>query len=58
MDYKYIEKHYRLIAIDLSRQKQLDVDLKPSAQIEFNGQLKNIDGLNADEIQSMFVLTI
>ena len=28
LDYDYIENHYRLIALDLSRQKRLDTDPK------------------------------
>ena len=37
---KKIKDHYRLLASDLSRQKELDVDPKPIQQIEFVGQLK------------------
>ena len=40
LDYNYIKNHYRLIAVDLSRQKELDADLKVIQQIEFVGQLK------------------
>ena len=40
-DYEYIKNHYRLLAIDLSRQKELDADPKAIRQIEFVGQLKN-----------------
>ena len=41
LDYEYIENHYRLIAFDLIREKELDVDRKAIQQIEFVGQLKN-----------------
>ena len=58
MDYDYIKNHYRLIAFDLSRTKDLDADPKAIRVIEFVGQLKNTDGVNADGAQSMFVLTI
>ena len=58
LDYDYIKSHQRIIAVDLSRQKELDADPKAILQIEFIGQLKNEDGINADETQSMFVLTI
>ena len=34
------QKPYRLIATDLSRQKELDADPKAIQQIEFVGQLK------------------
>ena len=38
LDYEYIKNHYRLIAVDLSRQKELDADPKAIQQIEFVGQ--------------------
>ena len=38
LDYQYIKNHYRLIAIDLCRQKYLDADPKAIQQIEFVGQ--------------------
>ena len=38
---KYIKNIYRLIAVDLSRQKELDADPKAIEQIEFVGKLKN-----------------
>ena len=40
LDYNYIKNHFRLIAVDLSRQKELDADLKVIQQTEFVGQLK------------------
>ena len=40
LDYDYIKNHYRLITVDLSRQKELDADPKAIQQIEFAGQLK------------------
>ena len=51
------------MAVDLSRQKELDADPKAIQQIEFVGQLKKLDNnYNAtDEVgndQSMFRLTI
>ena len=36
LHYDYIKNHYRLIAVELSRQKELDPDL----ELEFVGQLK------------------
>ena len=55
LDYYYMKNHYRLIAVDLSRQKELDADPKSIQQIEFVGQLKK---LNADDnVKSMFILT-
>ena len=51
-----MKNHYRLIAVDLSRQKELDADPKSIQQIEFVGQLKK---LNADDnVKSMFIFTI
>ena len=38
LDYDYIKNHYRLIAVDLSRQKELDADPKAIQQIKFVGQ--------------------
>ena len=58
LHYEYIKNHYRLIAVDLSRQKELDADPKSIQQVEFAGQLKNLDGINGDGSQNMFVLTI
>ena len=57
-EYDYIKNHYRLIAVDLSKQKESDVDPKAIQQIEFVRELKNIDGINADGAKSTFILTI
>ena len=35
LDYDYFKKHYKLIAVDLSKQKELDADPRPIQQIEF-----------------------
>ena len=62
LDYEYIKNHYRLIAVDLNRQKELDADTKSIHQIEFLGQLKKLDddsnATDAGNDQSIFVLTI
>ena len=55
--YDYIKNHYRLIAVDLSRQKELDADPKSIQQIELVGQLKNSDDAVVAS-ESTFVLTI
>ena len=41
IDFEHIKNHYRLIAVDLNRQKELDADPKAVQQIEFVQQLKN-----------------
>ena len=46
------------MAADLSRQKELDADPNTIEQIELVGQLKIVDGGNADGTQSMFALKI
>ena len=57
-----MKNHYRLIAVDFSRQKELDADLKVIQQIEFVGKLEKLDvndnTTNAGNDQSMFLLTI
>ena len=58
MDYDYTKNHYRLIVVDLGRQRKLDADPKAIQQIKFVGQLQNTDGVNADGPQPMFALTI
>ena len=62
LDYEYIKNLYRVIAIDLNRQKELDADPKAIQQIKFVRQLKRLDANgNATDTgndQSVFVLTI
>ena len=43
LGYDYIKNHYRLIAVDLSRQKELDANPKAIQEIEFIGELKKLD---------------
>ena len=40
LDYHYFKDHYNLIAVDLSKQKELDADSRAIQQIEFYGLLK------------------
>ena len=54
LDYDYVKSHYKLIAVDLSRQKELDVDPKAIQQTELIGQLKKLDA--DDDVESMFIL--
>ena len=35
LDFKYFDKHYKLVAFDLSKQKELDADPRAIQQIEF-----------------------
>ena len=43
LDYEYVKKHYRLIAVDLRGQKELDADPKAIQKTEFSGQLKELN---------------
>ena len=65
LDHDYIKNNYVLIAVDLSRQirSELDADLKTIQQIEFVGQLKNLDTIDnttgaGNNDQFMFALKI
>ena len=58
MDYEYIKNNYRLRAVDLSRQIELDADPKAIQQIKLVRQLKDIDGINTEGAESMFILRI
>ena len=40
LDYQYFKDHYQLIAVDLSKQKELDADSRAIQQIEFYEVLK------------------
>ena len=40
LDYDYFNKHYKLVAVDLSKQKELDADLRAIQQIEFKYMLE------------------
>ena len=39
LDYNYFGKHYKLVAVDLSKQKELDADPRAIQQIEFKYML-------------------
>ena len=39
LDYQYFKDHYQLVAVDLSKQKELDADPRAIQQIEFYGEL-------------------
>ena len=38
-DLNYFDKHYKLVAVDLSKQKELDADQRALHQIEFKYML-------------------
>ena len=40
LDFNYFDKHYKLVAIDLSKQKELDADPRAIQQIEFKYMLR------------------
>ena len=40
LDYQYFKDHYQLIAVDLSKQKELDADSRAIQQTEFYGKLQ------------------
>ena len=62
IDYDWIKNHYRLLAVDLSIEKELDAGPEAIQQIEFVGHLKKLDGdskaTDASNDQTMFVLMI
>ena len=39
LDYNYLKKHYKLVAVDLFKQKELDADPRAIQQIEFKYML-------------------
>ena len=49
--YHYSNKHYKIIAIDLSKQKSIDADLQEIQQINFTGNL------DEDKNITMFFIT-
>ena len=53
MDYAYFEDNYRLIAVDLSKQKALDADLRAIQQIVFQGV---VGGANNTKIRLYTIL--
>ena len=40
LDYNYLNKHYKTIGIDLSKQQALDADPKAIQKINFTGNLE------------------
>ena len=54
LDYDYIKNHYRLIAVNLSKQKELDADPKAIKQIEIAGKIQKLNNNNKN-VESIFV---
>ena len=50
--------HKKSLKINSSWQKELDTDPKTIQQIEFVGKFKNVDGINGDGTEYMFVSTM
>ena len=50
LDYSYFENHYKMIAIDLSKQQALDADPRAIQQINFTANL------DRDENTTMFFI--
>ena len=44
MDYSYFNENYKMIAIDLIKQKALDADPRTTQQINFTAKLDRVDG--------------
>ena len=54
LDYDYIKNHYRLIAVNLSKQKELDADPKAIKQREIAGKIQKLNNSN-NNVESIFV---
>ena len=39
LDYNYFKRHYKMLAIDLSKEQALDANLKAIQQINFSGKV-------------------
>ena len=42
LNYNYFKKHFKVVVVDLSKQKELDADPRSIQQIEFKYMLKQI----------------
>ena len=47
LDYDYFKKHYKLIAVDLSKQEELNADPRAIQQIEFKYMLEGNNDSNS-----------
>ena len=55
LDYNYFKEHYNIIAIDLSKQKEVDFNPKAIQQISFTGNLENQSAtfFNIEEVKEL-----
>ena len=44
LDYNYFKEHYKMVAIDLSKQQLLDADPKAIQEVNFKGNLERDNG--------------
>ena len=44
VDYNYFTKHYKMIAVDLSKQQAPDADPKATQKLSFTGHLDRAEG--------------
>ena len=45
LDYNYFKEHYKLIAVDLSKQQKLDANPRSKQQINFTGNIGNVTSM-------------
>ena len=45
LDYDYFKNYYKMIAVDLSKQKTIDADPKAIQQINFPGKINKADNV-------------
>jgi len=55
LDFAYFKDHYKLIAVDLSRQRALDEDPKAIQQINFKCNIEKINDADNNPRNLLFV---
>ena len=58
LDYDYFKKHYKLVAVDLSKQKELDADRRYITQIEFKYMLRTNSTIYKETILEFYKGTV
>ena len=56
LDFNYFDKHYKLVAVDLSKQKEIDADLRAIQQTEFKRNYIRILQRNCQSILNQIIL--